>query len=161
MNTQSNTPKDSANAQSLTSLSSSTISPSTRMGVLALPLLLLVPPTVALGSATPLDCKLTDVESHRGSQLDRAVEAESRSVTVVFDEERPTLILSREGKPEALDDVTITPTSIADALSLGIDPASDSIVFQTYARMRCARSSQPAYRAAIRPRETELIDQLA
>jgi hypothetical protein len=153
MNTQSYTPKDSANAQSLTSLSSSTISPSTRMGVLALPLLLLVPPTVALGSATPLDCKLTDVESRRGSQLDRAVEAESRSVTVVFDEERPTLILSREGKPEAF--VTITPTSIAEPSAWVLTPPLSRSCFR-----RTPGCDARGVRN-LRPRETELIDQLA
>lgn len=96
----------------------------------------LVLPTAALANAARLDCHLRDVESRKGTQLNRAVDAENRSVTVVFDEQRGTLVLYREGNAQALADVTITPTSIAgaiDDISLGIDRASGSIVFQTYA----------------------------
>jgi hypothetical protein len=102
----------------------------------ALTVSLLVLPTAALANAARLDCRLRDVESRQGAQLNRAVGAENRSVTVVFDEQRGTLMLYREGNAQALGDVTITPTSIAgaiDDISLGIDRASGSIVFQTYA----------------------------
>lgn len=101
----------------------------------ALTVSLLVAPAVALANAARLDCRLTDIESRNGTQFDRAVGAENRSVTVVFDEQRGTLTFDRQGNPQALRDVTITQTSIAgaaDDVSLGIDRASGSIVFQTY-----------------------------
>ena len=102
----------------------------------ALAVSLLVAPTAALANAARLDCHLTDIESRKGAQFDRAVGAENRSLTVAFDEQRGTLTLDRQGNPQALGDVTITQTSIAgavDDISLGIDRASGSIVFQTYA----------------------------
>ena len=97
---------------------------------------LLVASTAVLANAARLDCRLTDIESRKGAQFDRAVGAENRSLTVVFDKQRGTITFDRQGNPQALGDVTITQTSIAGAIndiSLGIDRASGSIVFQTYA----------------------------
>lgn len=102
----------------------------------ALAVSLLVAPTATLAAAARLDCHLTDIESRKGAQFDRAVGAENRSLTVIFDEQRGTITFDRQGKAQVLADVTITQTSIAgaiDDISLGIDRASGSIVFQTYA----------------------------
>jgi len=97
--------------------------------------ILLLWPMEAFGNTVRLDCSLRDIETYKGAQFDRLVGTESRSIIVVLDEERMALTMYQDGSMHVLRDVTITQTSIdgaLDQISLGIDRASGSIVFQTY-----------------------------
>jgi hypothetical protein len=90
----------------------------------------------AEAASRQLDCVLTDVETKRaGASFDSQVGAEKRAISVAFDEEKSELSAREGDKVIALQNVTITQTSMsaaADSVSLGIDRSSWRIVFQTY-----------------------------
>lgn len=74
-----------------------------------------------------LNCILTDTLARPASQ--------SRSVTVVYDEDNKTLTAEADGRHYRFNKVTITYIAIsgeADDVSLGIDRSSFGIVWQQY-----------------------------
>ncbi len=80
-------------------------------------------------AATPqrLNCILTDTLARPASQ--------SRSVTIVYDEDNKTLAAESDGRRYRFSKVTITYITIsgqADDVSLGIDRSSLGIVWQQY-----------------------------
>jgi hypothetical protein len=80
-----------------------------------------------------LDCAMAKLETKTGSNFD--VEAENRSIIVVFDEDAKTLSVYQDGGKQPLAHVTITPIAMSgyvDDLSLGIDRSSWDVVLQTY-----------------------------
>jgi hypothetical protein len=80
-----------------------------------------------------LDCSMAKLETKSGSNFD--IEAENRSISVVFDEDAKTLSVYQDGGKQPLAHVTITPIAMSgyvDDLSLGIDRSSWSVVLQTY-----------------------------
>jgi hypothetical protein len=88
-------------------------------------------PSAGTASPTRLDCNLTTLETRAGKQFDSGVE--SRSITVVFDQETNALILYQEGSSR-LDNVSMSVASINGAagnVTLGIDRSSWGIVLQT------------------------------
>lgn len=102
------------------------------LSVLAMALVLL---SSADANAAParLDCSMAKLETKTGSDFD--VEAENRSIIVVFDEDAKTLSVYPDGGKQPLAHVTITPIAMSgyvDDLSLGIDRSSWSVVLQTY-----------------------------
>jgi hypothetical protein len=74
-----------------------------------------------------LNCILTDTLARSSSQ--------SRSVTIVYDEDNKTLTAEADGRHYTFNKVTITYIAIsgqADDVSLGIDRSSLGIVWQQY-----------------------------
>jgi len=95
--------------------------------------LLLLSPAGAIAAPKRLDCNLTNFETKAGPKSDSG--AEKRSITVVFDEEAKGLTVYQDGSARVLKNVTISQTSMngyVDDISLGIEPSSWNIVFQTY-----------------------------
>ncbi|MGP0088830.1 MAG: hypothetical protein ACLPKB_02555 [Xanthobacteraceae bacterium] len=95
--------------------------------------LLLLSPAGAIAAPKRLDCNLTDFETKAGPKSDSGTE--KRSITVVFDEEAKGLTVYQYGSARVLNNVTISQTSMngyVNDISLGIDPSSWNIVFQTY-----------------------------
>lgn len=94
---------------------------------------LLLSPAGAIAAPKRLDCNLTNFETKAGPKSDSGTE--KRSITVVVDEEAKGLTVYQDGNARALNNVTISQTSmngyVAD-ISLGIDPSTWNIVFQTY-----------------------------
>jgi len=100
------------------------------LGVVAL---LMLPPAGAFAAPKRLNCSLTDLETKAGSNSDVAVE--NRSIVIVYDEQAMSLTVHQDGSARALNNVTISQTSIngyVGEISVGIDSASLTIVFQTY-----------------------------
>lgn len=90
-------------------------------------------PAGAVAGPQSLDCRLTQLETKAAAKFD--VETESRPITILFDEEARALTVTQDGNARALHNVTITQSSMngyVDDMSLGIDPSSWRIVFQTY-----------------------------
>ncbi len=96
--------------------------------------LLLVSPFAALAAPKRLDCKLTSLETRAGPKTD--VAAESRSITVVFDQDAKALTVYLDGSALALTNVTMSQIAmsgyVSGKVSLSIDPSSWSIAYQTY-----------------------------
>jgi hypothetical protein len=95
--------------------------------------LLLLSSAAAAAAPKRLDCSLTKLETRAGGNFD--VKAESRSITVVFDDAAKTLTVYQDDSGRALNQVTMTQISMngyVDEMSLGIDLSSWSIVLQTY-----------------------------
>ena len=95
---------------------------------------LLLSPAGAIAVPKRLDCTLTELETKAGSKSDFA--AESRSITVVFDEQAQVLSVYQDGGARVLNNVTISETSMngyVGDISLGIATTSGNMVIQTYA----------------------------
>jgi hypothetical protein len=96
--------------------------------------LLLLSPAGAIAAPQRLDCTLTSVETRAGPTTD--VAAESRSITVVFDQAANALTAYPNGSALVLTNVTMSQVAISGyvsgQVSLSLDPSSWSIVFQTY-----------------------------
>ena len=87
----------------------------------------------AEAAPTRLDCTLTTAKTKVGSKSD--FEPENRPMSVIFDDQAKTLSVSQDGNVLALKNVTATVTSIngyVDQVSIGINSADWSVVFQTY-----------------------------
>ena len=95
---------------------------------------LLLAPDGAIAAPQRLDCTLNSVETRAGPTTD--VGAESRSITVVFDQAANTLTVYPNGSALVLTNVTMSQVAmsgyISGQASLSLDPSSWSIVFQTY-----------------------------
>ena len=94
---------------------------------------LMLPAASAIAAPKRLDCNLTNVETRVGQKSDSAIE--SRPIIIAFDKEAKTLSVYQDGSARALNNVTISEISMngsVDEISLGIDPSSLNIVFQTY-----------------------------
>lgn len=95
--------------------------------------LLLLSSAGAIAAPKRLDCNLTDLETKVGPNFN--VEAENRAITVVFDAATKALTVYQDGSASVLKGVTMTQISMngsTEDMSVGIDPSSLSIVFQTY-----------------------------
>jgi hypothetical protein len=90
----------------------------------------------AAAAPRELDCALTDIETKSaGASFDSQVGAQKRAIAIAFDEQTAELVIREGDKVTALQNVTITQTSMngaTDSVSLGIDRSSWRIVFQTY-----------------------------
>jgi hypothetical protein len=90
-------------------------------------------PAGAVAAPRRLDCGLTVLETKAGPKLD--VEAENRSITVIFDEEAKALTVRQDGAARVMNNVTMTNSAMngyVSEMSLGINPSSWKIVLQTY-----------------------------
>ncbi len=104
-------------------------------GALAAAVLLLMP-AGAIAAPQRLDCTLTSLETRAGPTTD--VRAESRLITVVFDQQAKTLTVYPDPNGSALVLTNVTMSQVAMSgyisgqVSLSIDPSSWGIAFQTY-----------------------------
>jgi hypothetical protein len=102
-------------------------------GALAAVILLLSPAGV-IAAPQRLDCNLTSLETKMASTTD--VVAETRPITVVFDQEAKALTAYPNGSPLVLTNVTMSQIAMSGyvngQVSLSVDPSSWGIVFQTY-----------------------------
>jgi hypothetical protein len=102
--------------------------------------LLLLSPAGAIAAPKRLDCNLTILETTAGPKsavgAKSNVGAESRSITVMFDEEAKALTVYQDGTAQVLNNVTMSQVAmsgyVSGEMSLSIDPSSWSIAFQAY-----------------------------
>jgi hypothetical protein len=102
------------------------------VGALAAAILLLLA-TGAIAAPERFDCNLNEIETKAGLKSD--FEVENRSISVVFDAAEKMLTVYQDDRARVLNNVTISLTSMngyVSEMSIGIDSASRSIVFQTY-----------------------------